>query len=366
MTVEAFTVGVEEEFLIVDAETRALRPRAERLLAVAKPFLGERVQYELNLAQIEVGTAICHSLGEVRDQLKALRSEVMAAAEQEGSRIVAAGTHPFSEWLSQQITPRARYLYLDDAYQQLAWEQLVCGCHVHVCIPDRDLAIAIMDRVRPWLAVLLALGANSPFWQGVDTGYASFRTQVFDRWPTTGTPHVLGDRAAYDAVVAALVSTGSIDDASRIYWDVRPSMRYETLEFRVADVCTTVDETVMIAGLARALARTCQREELAGTPIEHARPELLRAARWRASRYGMSEQLIDVEECALVPAQVLVERLLAYVRDDLEEHGEWDELRGLVRAAFAHGSGAARQRDALERHGEFPAVVDALVAETAA
>ncbi len=365
MSDERFTVGVEEEYLIVDAQTLGLRPVVDTILPQARLRLGDdQVTSELVAALIEVETSVCDGLGQLRDEVGRLRAQVVAAAAEEGRRILASGTHPFSSWRGQDITDTDRFHRLAEDYQQLAREQLICGCHVHVAVADRDVAIRVIDRTRPWLPVLLALTANSPFWEGVDTGYASYRTAVFDRWPTSGAPIPLGSRAAYDEVVDALVATGSIPDASQLYWDVRPSDRFGTVEFRIADVCATVDETVMLAGLARSLTRTCHGQVVRDDPVDHTRPELVRAARWRAARHGLEGELVDLWECEAVPAGDLVERLLAFLRPDLEEHGEWEDVAGLVRQQVERGSGARRQREAAERGGVV-AVAAALVDQTA-
>ena len=361
---EEFTLGVEEEYQIVDAEKRGLRPRSLRILPGAREAVGDLVTPELYLSQIEIGTPICRSLGEVRDQLTHLRREVGAAAALQGSRIAAAGTHPFSSWENQTLTPQKRYEGIAEEYEQLAREHLIYGCHVHVGIKDREAAIRVMNRVRLWLAPLLALAANSPFWLGRDTGYASFRTEIWRRWPLSGTPQVFNSRSEYDALVEALVATGSADDATKIYWDVRPSARFETLEFRVTDVCLTVDEAVMIAGLVRALARDCYEQAARDVPLAPVRPELLRAAKWRAARYGLDADLIDVEECRAVPAHELVMRLLARLRPALEADGAWEEVGELVRGTLGRGNGASRQRAAFARAGSFVDVVDLVVAET--
>ncbi|MDQ3803507.1 MAG: carboxylate-amine ligase [Acidobacteriota bacterium] len=362
---EEFTVGVEEEYQIVHAGTRELRPRAATVLPEARSKAGDNVQPELYLSQIEIGTPVCRTLADVRAEIVRLRREVIRAAERDGSRIAAAGTHPFSHWEDQQLTPKARYLGIAQDYQQLAREQLIFGCHVHVGILDREAAIQVMNRTRPWLPVMLALAANSPFWLGADTGYASFRTEIWRRWPMAGTPHVFASRAEYDALVEALVAAGGITDATKIYWDVRPSARFETLEFRVTDVCMTVGEAVMVAGLARALARTCYGQAVRDEPVSHARPELLRAAKWRAARYGLDAELIEAGAGVLVPAREAVEKFLALLRPSLEEHGEWAEVSALARETVGRGTGAARQRAAYERGGSLEDVVDLIVAQTA-
>jgi glutamate---cysteine ligase / carboxylate-amine ligase len=362
---EEFTVGVEEEYQIVHAATRELRPRSASVLPEARSKVGDNVQPELYLSQIEIGTPVCRNLSEVRAEIVRLRREVIRAAESDGNCIAAAGTHPFSHWEDQQLTPRVRYVGIAEDYQQLAREHLIFGCHVHVGIRDREAAIRVMNRTRPWLPLMLALAANSPFWLGADTGYASFRTEIWRRWPMAGTPHVFGSRAEYDALVEALVASGGITDATKIYWDVRPSARFETLEFRVTDVCMTVDEAVMVAGLARALARTCYAQAERDEPFAHARPELLRAAKWRAARHGLDAELVDPEAGVLVPAREAVEKFLAFLRRSLEEQGEWDEVSSLVRDTLGRGTGASRQRAAYERNGSLEDVVDLIVGQTA-
>lgn len=362
---EEFTIGVEEEYQIIHPETRELRSRGARILLQAKASVGDEVQPELYLSQIEIGTPICRNVSEVRGELGRLRREVIAAAEREGSRIAAAGTHPFSHWEDQTLTPKDRYRGIAQDYQQLAREQLIFGCHVHIGIHDREAAIAVMNRSRVWLAPLLALASNSPFWLGLDTGYTSFRTEIWRRWPMAGTPHVFASRREYDELVNVLVATGSVSDATKIYWDVRPSARFETLEFRVTDVCLTIDEAVMIAGLARALAQTCYEQAQRDAPSPTARPELLRAAKWRAARFGLEDNLIDVEKGQELPAPEIIEKLLTFVRPVLEAQGEWEEISTLVRETMSRGTGAARQRAAYERAGQIEDVVDLLVEETA-
>jgi glutamate---cysteine ligase / carboxylate-amine ligase len=362
---EPFTIGVEEEYQIVHPTTRELRSRARLILPEAQTALGDEVTPELYQSQIEIATPICQTLAEVRAELVRLRAEVIAAAEKYGNRIVAAGTHPFSHWGEQQLTTKARYRGIAAEYQQLASEQLIFGCHVHVGISDREAAIQMMNRARIWLAALLAIAANSPFWLGVDTGYASFRTVIWRRWPMAGTPQVFASRAEYDALIDTLVQTKSVSDATKIYWDVRPSARFETLEFRVTDVCLTIDEAVTIAGLSRALARTCYDQAIRDEPAPDVRPELLRAAKWRAARYGIEAELIDVVDERAIPAQELIEKLLATLRPALETHGEWDEINTLTHDTLARGNGAARQRAAFAHAGHLEDVVDLLIAETA-
>jgi carboxylate-amine ligase len=359
-----FSIGVEEEFQIVDASTRALRPRAGRLLRHAREAVGDDVTNELYLSQIEIGTPVCRTLAEVRSELVRHRRAVIDAAHCEGSRVAAAGTHPFSHWEDQQLTPKPRYRELAAEFQQIIREQVTFGCHVHVGIADREAAIQVMNRTRQWHALLIALAANSPFWLGADTGYSSYRTEIFQRFPTAGPPHEFSSRGEFDDLVAALAAMGIIEDGSHLYWDARPSSHVETLEFRAADVCMTVDQTVMVAGLARALARAGHEEWSAGRPVEPVRPELLRAAKWQASRFGLEGALIDVRARRAVPASDMVDTLLHHVRPWLEAAGDWEEVSALVRETLDRGNGASLQRAALQRTGRIEDVVDLIVSET--
>ena len=361
-----FTFGVEEEFLLVDPETRRLVPRADEVLADARAEGGAKVGHELHLAQVEAGTAVCRTLSELHAQLGALRKTLAAAAERAGCHLASAGSHPFSPGDDSRVTPKPAYLRLERDYQLVTREQLVCGCHVHVGSLEAEMAIRVLNRIRPFLPIVLALAVNSPFWLGQDTGYASFRTEIWRRWPLAGTPEVFASRAEYEELVALMLRTGAIDDPARIYWDVRPSARFDTLEFRVTDACLRVDEAVLVAGLFRAMTRTAQDEEVAGRPLLRIRPEMLQAAIWRAARYGLDADLIDLVEGRSLPAPDAVRDLLVRLRPALEDAGDWDDVASMVERVLADGTGAARQRRAFERSQELTDVVDLVVAETVA
>lgn len=326
-----FTIGVEEEYQIVHPQTRALRARLGRVLPRAREALGDAVQPELHQVQIEMATSACRTLAEVRAAVVRARRGVIAAAARDGDRIAAAGTHPFSPPSAQPLTAKDRYQAIAATYAYLAHELVIFGCHVHVGLDDRAALIPVLNRLRPWLAPLLALSANSPFWLGTDTGYASYRSELWGRWPLAGPPGHFASRAEYDTLVRALVDIGAIDDATNIYWDARLPAKTPTVEVRVADVCLTVDEAVMIAGLTRALVQTCYAAALRDEPFAAARPEVLRHAHWRAARYGLEADLADVAGGRTVPAGALIEAFLLYVRPALEEQGDWDEVAGLVR-----------------------------------
>jgi carboxylate-amine ligase len=364
--VSGFTIGVEEEFFLVDAVTGTLRPDAERVLDVARGRSGaDALEPELQRWQVETGTAVCATLGEVRAELVRLRRDLAAVAAAAGCRIVAVGAHPLATPDDRRITGKDRYLRMAERFGAVARDQLVCGCHVHVGIADREVAVQAMNHARPWLSPLLALAANSPFWIGEDTGYASYRTQVWSRWPTAGPPELFASRAEYDGVVDGLVASGVILDLGMVYLDVRPSAQFDTLEFRVADVCLTVDEAVLLTGLTRALARTAVEAAERGEPPPPVRQELLRVAHWRAARSGLRGPLVDVRAAAPVPAADLVAALVAHVRSALEAHGDLDEVAALLAQTLGRGNGAARQRAAYERRGDLGDVVALLTRETA-
>ncbi|MBE9167658.1 carboxylate-amine ligase [Pleurocapsales cyanobacterium LEGE 06147] len=365
-TSENFTLGVEEEYQIIDPQTHQLCGRASQIIKSASKILGEDiVQPELYSSQIEIATSVCQDLAEVRQELIRCRRTVIEAAKREGRVIGAAGIHPFSDWKQQQVTPKSRYQKLKQEFQQLISEMVIFGCHVHVGLQDRSLAIEVINRARIWLSVLLALAANSPFWLGQHTGYASYRTELWNRLPLTGPPLVFNDYEEYDNLVKALIATNVIEDATKIYWDIRLSEKFPTIEFRVADVCLTVEETVAIAGLIRGLARTCYQEAIHNTPFVAVRHELLRSAHWCAARYGLAGNLIDVIKERPVPAKDLVHQFLDYIHPALNEFGDWDEISSLVERILKQGNGAQRQMAVYQKTGSYDEVIEAIVAQTA-
>ncbi|MEA2827363.1 MAG: glutamate---cysteine ligase / carboxylate-amine ligase [Actinomycetota bacterium] len=361
-----FTIGVEEEFFLVDVESRRLRPVAGDVLPGTGPVADGEVGPELQQCQIETGTGICHTLDEVAEEIGCLRRTAGAAAREVGCGLASSGTHaPGFDDESSRVTPKPAYLRLERDYRLVTHEQLVCGCHVHVGVADPEAAIQVVNRARTWLPTLLALTGNSPFWQGADSGYASFRTVVWQRWPTAGTPGTFGSRADYDELVQTLLSTGAIDDPARIYWDIRPSAKFDTVEFRVADANLTVDESVMTAGLVRALVVACHRQVVDDEAWADPRMELRRAAAWRAARFGLDGSLVDLDGCRPRPAPEMVDRLLDFLRPALVDMGDWETVRRLVERVRSGGTGAVRQRRAFDRRHCLEDVVDLVLAETA-
>jgi len=354
------TFGVEEEYHVVDAETFALRDSPELNARAGAGALGARIHAEIATTQLEIATGICRTTDELRAELTAARREATAAAAAVGATVLIASTHPSASWTEQRLTLQPRYITLLERWGVLALQQVICGCHVHVSVPDLDTAVQVMDHARPYLPLLLALTGSSPFHECVDTGYDSFRTQWFARWPIAGPSEPLGDADTYRGVIDDLTRAGVIDDPSHLYWDIRPSLRHPTLEFRVGDVCTSLDDAVLHAALVRALAATLAERAASGVRPVPIRAELLRAARWRAARYGLSDRLLDPATGELVEPRLAISRLLVELEPQLADRGEVDEARALVQQVFDRGTSAARQREVLQRTGD-PAAVAAYV-----
>jgi carboxylate-amine ligase len=354
-------VGVEEEFLLIDSVNRRPAPRIAAVLDDAVELAGERAQEELHQAQIEVATAPQRTLAGLRNDLVRLRGQMVEAAGRHGASVVAAGSYPGRMGSAgARITADERYQLMARDNAVLARQQLICGCHIHVSINDPELAIQTMNRVRRWLSHLLALSANSPFWEAEDTGFSSFRTEVWARWPTAGPPAAFESMEEYQRVVQQLISSGTIADEHMAYWDVRPSRRFPTLEIRVADVMHQVDDVVAVAGLARALVDHCHD----GTDRPSAlRPELLRSASWRAARSGLSGSLVDPVDGSVRAAPEAIRALLDRLRPSLEKFGDADEVRESTGAIVRRGNGSARQREAFARRGRMDDVLDAVQVE---
>lgn len=346
------TVGVEEELAIVDRGTLRLAGRAAELLAALPADARPQVEHEMKRCQIEAVTPVCRTLDEVAASLGHLRRALAAGADELGLAVAAVGTHPVSGWHDQALTQSAAYEQLAVDYQRLADEQLLFGCHVHVGVPDPDRRIAALDRIRPWLSVLLALSANSPGWEGGDTGYASFRYLQFSRWPTFCTPEPLGDWAGFESLVGSLVDAGAIDSAKRLYWTARPSGRYPTIELRIADVCPTAQEAAMLAGLARALVMTALDDLDTGRPVPEVRSEVLRMAEWQAARHGLEGHLLDPLTGRERTGVEAVAELLDHVGEALDGSGDAAFVSASVATLLRDGGGASRQRAAAERSGD--------------
>lgn len=335
-------VGVEEELLLADPVTGELVAASGKAIR-ATPDAETAVEQELFPQQLETGTGIHTDLRELATDVRHARRVAGAAAAAAGAAVIAVPVPVLaSEWDSP--TPKDRYRRIMERFGAVGRAQLVCGMHLHVDVDSDDEAIGAFDRMRPWLPVLLALSGNSPFCQGEDTGYASWRAQVWKRWPTAGPTDAFGDAAGYRRVSDALLATGAALDEGMLYFDARPSRRYPTLELRVFDVCTDVADVVLLAGLGRALVDTCAVAWSAGEAVPEVRTDLLRAATWRASRYGIADRLVDPRTGVLTPARAAVAALLHHVSPALSRTGDDQLVPGLVEELFARGTGATRQR----------------------
>ncbi|MCG6494272.1 glutamate--cysteine ligase [Kitasatospora sp. A2-31] len=356
------TIGVEEEYLLIDPVTGVPVTRAARVQAAAglQPALaGDEVQRELSQAQLEVATPVCHTLDEVGGHLLRLRHTLAQAAESCGTRLAATGSAPFTDRLTIPLTPTPRYRRMRRQAGALADEQLTNGMHVHVGVPDRDAGITVLDALRPWLPVLTALAANSPLWRGRDTGFASWRTVVFNRWPVAGPPPYFADAEDYDRRIRRLVDTGLVDDTGQLYWHARLSERYPTVEIRAMDVQLRVDEAVLLTGLVRALAE----HALAHPPGEPDPPEYLRAIAWHAARRGATGLLYDPLADRIRSAREVTDGLMTLLKGPLHETGDQQRAVRLLDQLHRDGNGAARQRRELQRGGRT-GLIDMIASET--
>lgn len=357
---ESVAVGVEEEFHAVDLATRRLTAQAGSLV---EQLPAESFSFELQRSVLEANSRPHVRLADLAADIAALRRAAITVAQPQGLGIVAAGTVPIADLDTLKITPDPRYEHMQGEYRMLVREQLICGAQVHVDVLDRELAVAVVHRVAPWLPALLALSASSPFWLGTDTGYASYRTLIWRRWPTTGSPGLFASAAEYDQTVADLVRSEVITDPGMIYFDVRLSDHLPTVELRICDACPRLDDVVLLAGLFRALVIRESGAALAGRAPPAVRPELLEAATWRAAQSGLEGNLVDPVAATPVPAHQLIGQLLAELRPALESTGDWGLVADLAESALSRGSSAARQR-AAHGGGGLAKVVDTLLAET--
>jgi carboxylate-amine ligase len=354
------SVGVEEELLLVEPDTG--RPRAVAAAVLQAGDAGGRprdaaakLEYELQLQQVETNTQPCVSLDELAGELRRARAAAADAAGRVGVQVAALGTSPVA--VAPETAGQPRYQRMADAFGLTAQEQLTCGCHVHVQVGSDEEGVAVLDRIQPWLAALLALSGNSPFWQGLDSSYASFRYQAWGRWPCSGPTEWFGSAQAYQATVQQMVATGTLLDSGMVYFDARLSQHYPTLEVRIADVCLRHEDAVLIAALVRALVETEARAWQQDSPPLRMRAELLRLAAWRASRSGLDGELIDPRTGRPDGAAAVTALLLAHVRGALADAGDLGTVTALLTQVLRRGTGAAFQRDTLRRTGNLRDVV---------
>jgi carboxylate-amine ligase len=378
MTPPSLTIGIEEEYQIIDPETRELKSfitqfmeSKEGAIEVKKGELKAGVKPELHASMVELGTPVCHNVAELKAALFAQRAAIHELAAQRGLQIAAASTHPFSHWLGQEISPYERYTKTVEDHQVIAQRMLIFGMHVHVGVEDRDFAIDCMNTVRYVLPHILALTASSPFWSGRHTGLKSYRSIVFEDLPRTGLPETFSSWAAFERFVQRLVNTGCIADGSKIWWDVRPHYAFPTLEFRVPDICTRAEDAVAVAALLQAVVAWMWDLRKHNMTFRTYRRDLIAENKWRALRDGLDGQMIDFGKEEEAPTRQLVRELLLLVDEQIDELGSRDEVEVIYRI-LEEGTSADRQVRVYQEHGgdanceeALRAVVDHLVRETA-
>ena len=358
-----FTIGVEEEFQIIDPATCELRSHVMQLVSQASPGIIEQVKHEMHQSIVETGTNICSNVAELRIEMHRTRGELVAAAERAGLQVAAAGTHPFSSWIDQVISPGERYQNIVEELQQLARSLLIFGMHVHVAMPDKQTTIDMMNMVRYFLPHLLALSTSSPFWMGRNTGLKSFRTTVFRRFPRTGLPEQFASWSEYENYVNLLIKLNCIDSGKKIWWDARPHPVFGTLEFRMCDVATKVEEAVAIAALTQAIVVKLHRLYERNLSFRLYPRPLIEENKWRAARYGIEGKLIDFGKEAEVPMRALAMELLEFVDDVVDDLGSRSAVE-YVNTILNEGTSAERQLRVYQATGDLKEVVRHLVKET--
>jgi carboxylate-amine ligase len=368
----SFSIGIEEEYLLVDKETRDLVPEPPAaLLAKCEEALRGQVSPEFLRSQIEIGTRVCRSVQEARDELVHLRSTLGSIAGEFGLAPIAASTHPFAQWQSQHHTDKARYNAIARDLQHVGRRLIICGMHVHVGVEDDDLRIDLLGQAPYFLPHLLALSTSSPFWQGVQTGLKSYRMSIFDELPRTGLPHNFSSYSEYERTVELLVSAGLIEDATKLWWDMRASARFPTLEMRITDVCPLIDDGIAIAALYRCILRMLYRLRRQNQRWRHYPPFLIRENRWRAQRYGIEQGMVDFGRGEIVSFAELIEELFELVAEDAAYFGCTAEVAH-ARTIIQRGTSADRQLARYEavkalggtEEAALIAVVDEIIDET--
>ncbi|WNM18159.1 carboxylate-amine ligase [Flavobacterium capsici] len=357
-----FTLGVEEEYQIIDPETRDLRSHLSKIVDGAKVILNEQVKAEMHQSVVEVGTVICKNVQEARTDLRLLRSKIVELAGKQGLLVGGAGTHPFSRWQDQPITDDPRYHHIVNELQDAARSNLIFGMHCHVGIENREIGLQLMNQATYFLPHIFALSTNSPFWEGRNTGYKSFRTKVFDKFPRTGLPEYFDSVQAYDNFLDTLVKTNCIDNPKKIWWDLRLHPFYNTIEFRICDMSLTIDETMCIVALIQAIVAKLYKLTVANTSFNVYRLALIKENKFRAARYGVMGDLIDFGLKKEVPTRDLIIELLEFVDDVVDELGSREQLN-YVYNILNEGTGAAKQLAVFEQTNDLTKVVDLITGE---
>ena len=365
MKAPSLTLGIEEEYQIIDPATGELKSYITQMLEEGKLTLREQIKAELHQSMVEVGTEVCRTPAEARAELVKLRREIAHLAGKSGLVIAAAGTHPFSKWETQEITPFERYLGVKQDMADLAQQLLIFGTHVHVGIEDRDFLIDAMNVARYFVPHILCLSTSSPFWAGRNTGLKSYRSIIFRHFPRSGIPPLFNDWAEYEGMVDVMMRTKCVPDGSKIWYDVRPNWRYPTLEFRLCDVCTKIDEAICIAALFQAIIAKLWKLRRDNLTFRIYPTELIEENKWRAVRYGLNGKLLDLGREMEVPARDLIHELIDwFLKDVIDELGTRKEIE-YAYTIMANGTSADRQLKTYHDSGnDLRAVVDSIVAET--
>jgi carboxylate-amine ligase len=358
-----FTIGIEEEYMIIDPETRELRSHDQKIVEIASKVLDDQVKAEMHQAVVEVGTGICNDIHEAYVDLSKLRVSVTEIAESLGLKMAAAGTHPFSHWSTQLITPNPRYDEIVHELQDTARSNLIFGLHVHIGIEDKNMAMHIANSIRYFLPHIFALSTNSPFWEGRNTGFKSFRTKVFDKFPRTGIPEYFNTYEDFKSYVNLLVKTGCIDNAKKIWWDIRVHPFFNTIEFRICDIPTHIVDTMVIAALFQGLVAKLYKLRTSNLNFMSYNRALINENKWRASRYGIDGKLIDFGKEEEVRARALILELVEFIDDVIDDLGSRDIINK-VHDILAHGTGADRQLAVFEETKDLTKVVDYIVDNT--
>jgi carboxylate-amine ligase len=360
----SFTIGIEEEYQTIDPETRDLRSHlAAEIIAKGKTLLREQVKAEMHQSVVEVGTGVCADIKQAKRELRELRRGIIQLAHENGLRVGAAATHPFSDWRHQEIYPDERYQNIVQDLKMVARANLIFGLHVHIGVEDRETAIHIMNAARYFVPHILALSTNSPFWLGMDTGLKSYRCKVFDKFPRTNIPDYFQSYGEYESFVSLLVKTNCIDDAKKIWWDIRPHPYFPTLEFRMCDIPMRLEETIAIAALIQCTVAKLYKLYAANQGFRLYRRALIMENKWRAARYGIDGKLIDFGKRSEVPLRDLMHEYMQIIEDVIDELNCREELLYIYRM-LENGTGADRQLRVYQETGDLKKVVDYIIEET--
>lgn len=358
-----FTVGVEEEYMIIDPETRELKSHDQKIVEMASRIVDDQVKAEMHQAVVEVGTGICRNVEEARRDIIKLRKTVHEVSGELGLAFGAAGTHPFSHWSKQLITPNPRYEDIVNELQDAARSNLIFGLHVHVGIDNKNVAMHIANSVRYFLPHVYALSTNSPFWEGRNTGFKSFRSKVFDKFPRTGIPDYFNTYEDFMHYVNLLVKTGCIDNAKKIWWDIRVHPFFDTIEFRICDIPMLVDETICITAIFQALVCKLYKLRMQNQTFINYNRALINENKWRAGRYGIDGNMIDFGKEEEVRTRSLILELLDFIDDVVDELGSREAVR-YAEKMLENGTGADRQLEVYQRTGKLEDVVDFIMEQS--